>query len=281
MRISLGLPSAVSPPDGTVVVEWARRAETAGFDSVAVIDRLLAPTYDPLTVLAAAAAVTERIELITAIVLAPLRPAAILAAQAATVDQMSRGRLTLGLGVGSRKDDYQAVGVPFNTRGQVMDAQLRALRRAWDVPGESTTGPAPYRASGPPLLFGGNSPAAFRRLGQHGRGWICARGGARAFAEGAARARQSWSDFDRPGRPRLLSVINYSIGPDSVDVREAFMRRYYGSKPFVQSMIDETPTSVEELADVLAEHVAADCDDIVLLPCSPDMSQIDALAQLP
>ena len=69
MRVGIGLPSAVSPPDGRVVIEWAAAAEQAGFASVAVIDRLLAPTYDPLTVLAAAAAVTARIGLYTSVLL--------------------------------------------------------------------------------------------------------------------------------------------------------------------------------------------------------------------
>jgi alkanesulfonate monooxygenase SsuD/methylene tetrahydromethanopterin reductase-like flavin-dependent oxidoreductase (luciferase family) len=76
VKVGIGLPSALSPPHGHVVIEWAAAAEEAGFWSVAVIDRLLAPTYDPLTVLAAAAAVTARVELYASVMLTALRPVA-------------------------------------------------------------------------------------------------------------------------------------------------------------------------------------------------------------
>lgn len=278
MRISIGLPSAVSPPTGTIVVDWAREAETLGFQSLSVIDRILANTYDPLTVLAAAAAVTTRVELITAVVLAPLRPAAILAAQAATVDQVSAGRLTLGLGVGSREEDYVAVGADYHRRGRTLDAQIEQMRSAWRGSAEFAVGPTPCRAGGPPLLFGGYSAATVQRVIELGEGWICARGGAAAFSPMATRIRKEWAAAGRPGRPRLMSVVNYSLGPDAVAVRDAFMRAYYGTKPFVEDMIDETPTTIDGLRAALDEHNAAECDDIVLLPCAPALGQLELLA---
>jgi alkanesulfonate monooxygenase SsuD/methylene tetrahydromethanopterin reductase-like flavin-dependent oxidoreductase (luciferase family) len=263
-----------------VIVEWARAAEDMGFDSVAVIDRLRASTYDPLTVLAAAAAVTERVALYTSVLLAPLRPAAVVASQAASVDQLSRGRLRLGVAVGSRRPDYDAAGVPFERRGEVLDTQLLDLRRIWSEPeGFTAPGPAPYAVGGPPVLLGGTSVAAVRRVAQHGDGWICGLGGAPAFARTAEVVRRRWQDAGREGLPRLLSVVNYAVGPDAVELRERFLRRYYGAAPFLESMIADTPTTLEGVRDVLDAHREVSCDEVLMFPCASDRAQLDLLAK--
>ncbi|HEX7293053.1 MAG TPA: LLM class flavin-dependent oxidoreductase, partial [Solirubrobacterales bacterium] len=108
MDVGIGLPSAVTGTSGAELVEWARRAEARGFSTLGTIDRLVFSNYEPLTALAAAAAVTERIGLTTAVLLAPLRVnAAALAKQALSVHALSGGRLTLGVGLGARDDDYE------------------------------------------------------------------------------------------------------------------------------------------------------------------------------
>ncbi len=132
MDIGIGLPNAVRGVDRPGIVDWARRAEEAGFSSLGTLDRLVYPGYESLIAVAAAAAVTERIRLATDILLAPLRiNTALLAKQAATIDQLSGGRLVLGLGVGAREDDYQASGVDFHKRGALFDKQLEDLARHW------------------------------------------------------------------------------------------------------------------------------------------------------
>jgi len=279
MRVGIGLPSAVSPADGTVVVEWAAAAEDAGFASVAVIDRLLAPTYDPLTVLAAAAAVTARAELYTSVMLTALRPAAVVASQAATVDQLSRGRLRLGVAVGSRRPDYDAVDVPFERRGSILDEQLAELRRAWSGPdGFTTPGPAPHTPGGPPILLGGTSRAAIRRVSEHGTGWICGLGGATGFARTADLVRDHWRQAGRDGTPRLVSIVNFALGADAAGIRDRFLRRYYGAAPFVESMIGDTPTSLDEVLAILDAHRDAGCDEVLLFPCASDRSQLELAA---
>src|SRR5919107_3325250 len=119
MEIGIGLPNAVPGVDRTGIVEWARRAEAAGFSSLGTIDRIAYGNYESLIALAAAAAVTERIRLVTDILIAPLRSnTALFAKQAATIDQISGGRLVLGLSPGGREDDYAVSGADFHTRGK-------------------------------------------------------------------------------------------------------------------------------------------------------------------
>jgi alkanesulfonate monooxygenase SsuD/methylene tetrahydromethanopterin reductase-like flavin-dependent oxidoreductase (luciferase family) len=110
-------------------VQWAQRAEQVGFASLGTLDRLVYSNYESLIALAAAAAVTERIELVTDILIAPLRSnTALLAKQAATIDSLSRGRLTLGLAPGGRPDDFEASGVDFRRRARIFEQQLSAWR---------------------------------------------------------------------------------------------------------------------------------------------------------
>ncbi|MGH8887082.1 MAG: LLM class flavin-dependent oxidoreductase, partial [Egibacteraceae bacterium] len=160
MRIGVGLPTSTPGASGPVLLEWARRAEQRRFSSLGVTDRLVYDCADPLVALAAAAAVTSRVRLVTMIVIGPVRETAVLAKQAASVDQLSGGRLVLGVGLGARRDDYEAAGARWSDRGRRLSGQLAALRDVWE--GEAV-GPRPARPGGPQLLVGGGSGPAFLR----------------------------------------------------------------------------------------------------------------------
>src|SRR5215472_11826593 len=161
MEVGIGLPNAVRGVDRAGIVEWSRRAEQAGFSSLGTIDRIAYSNYESLIALAAAAAVTERIGLVTDILIAPLRAnTALFAKQAATIDALSGGRLTLGLAVGGRLDDFEVSGVDFKRRGQSFERQLEQMTAIWK--GDGGVGPAPARGARPGLLIGGQSDAAFR-----------------------------------------------------------------------------------------------------------------------
>jgi alkanesulfonate monooxygenase SsuD/methylene tetrahydromethanopterin reductase-like flavin-dependent oxidoreductase (luciferase family) len=102
MNIGIGLPAAIPGVKGDVILEWARRADSAAFSSLGVLDRVVYQNYEPLMTLAAVAGVTKRLRLMTALLIAPLRRTALLAKQIASLDALSNGRLTLGLGIGAR-----------------------------------------------------------------------------------------------------------------------------------------------------------------------------------
>ena len=119
MDVGIGLPSTIRGATREQLLEWARRAEARGFSSLGTIDRIVYGNYEPLVALAAAGAVTERIKLLTSVLLAPTRRSgALLAKQAASVDALSGGRLVLGVAVGGREDDFEVAGAEFGARGR-------------------------------------------------------------------------------------------------------------------------------------------------------------------
>src|SRR6266540_1394913 len=182
MEVGVGLPAAVPGTGGELLLEWARRAEQGPFASLGVLDRVAYDNYDPFLSLAAAAAVTTRPRLATMVVIAPLRRPALLAKQAASLDALSAGRLTLGLALGARHEDYDVAGVDHSDRGRRFDEQLAYLREAWE---DGAGGPA------------------FARMARYAHGYVHGGGPPRAFASAASKAWAAWIDAGRPGRPRL------------------------------------------------------------------------------
>src|SRR5258708_3328370 len=174
MDLGVGLPSTIPGATGADILTWAREADTAGFASVGTLDRLVYGNPETIPTLAAPAAGASRVRLTTAVLIPPHRgKGAILAKQLATVDSFSGGRLTLGIAVGGRPDDYEAAGADFDGRGAVFDAQLAEFRAVWGGESRGTAGaigPAPVQAGGPPLLIGGagEGPPA-RGVGRGGR----------------------------------------------------------------------------------------------------------------
>src|SRR6478752_2961126 len=133
MDVAIGLPNAVPGTTGAQLTEWARRAEARGFSSLGTIDRIVYQNYEPITALAAAAAVTERIGLCTSVLLGPLRTnVAELAKQSLSVHALSNGRFTLGIGLGAREDDYEASGVDLKGRGRWLDDALERIKEIWE-----------------------------------------------------------------------------------------------------------------------------------------------------
>jgi Luciferase-like monooxygenase len=161
VKVGIGLPTTVKGVRGQQLTEWARRAEAAGFDSLATMDGLAFPNYEPFVALGAAAAVTEWIELITAIAILPYRQnAALVAKQAATLHHLSGGRLSFGIAIGGSAADYAASGVPWRQRGRRFDEMIEELHRVWT--GEDAAFRAAGRAERPRALAGG-----FFSLGEH------------------------------------------------------------------------------------------------------------------
>ena len=197
MDVSIGLPNAVPGTTGKQLTDWAREAESKGFKSLGTIDRIAYGNYEPLIALAAAAAVTERIGLWTSVLLVPLRSnATLLAKQTLSVNALSGGRLTLGVGIGGRPDDFGESGIEFSGRGEKMDAALERIREVW---ADEVIGPD--LAGAPRLVVGGAVDASFERAARFGEGWIAGGSGPEEFAKAADQAREAWKRAGNDGEP--------------------------------------------------------------------------------
>lgn len=256
--------------DRDLVLDWARRADAGPFASLGVIDRLVYDCWEPMASLAACAALTTRVRLVTMVVIGPLRPAALLGRQAGSLDAIARGRLVLGLGLGARHDDYEAAGVPTRSRGAALTRQLVELRDAW----EDGAG------HGPELLVGGGGSAAFARAARHADGYVHGGGPPRAFAGAAARVRAAWADAGRPGAPRLWGQAYFALGDEATLASgAAYLRDYYrftgGFEERIAAGNLTTPAAIRALVGGYEDE---GCDELVLLPTVARPDQLDRLA---
>src|SRR6266567_6131586 len=278
MRVGVGLPTGIAGTDGQLVIEWARRADAGPFSSLGVVDRLVYGNYEPLTVLAAAAAVTQRVLLATTIVIGPLHNDTRLAKVAASIDALSGGRLVLGLAVGARKDDYDAAGIDYHLRGKRLSEQLATLRTLWE---ESSISPRAARLRGPELLVGGLSDQGFARVARYADGYVHGGGPPRAFSRAADKARAAWSDAGRPGKPQLWAQGYFALGDEAAEAGYRYLKDYYAfTGPFAERIAAGLLTNPQAIAQFIRGYEEAGCDELVLFPTVADISQLEQLATI-
>jgi alkanesulfonate monooxygenase SsuD/methylene tetrahydromethanopterin reductase-like flavin-dependent oxidoreductase (luciferase family) len=280
MRIGIGLPNPIPGTPGSTLVDWARRAEARGFSGVATLDRIVYPSYESLIALAAAAAVTERIALLTNVLLAPTRNPVLLAKEAATVDQLSGGRLVLGLGVGTRPDDFEATGQEFKSRGRRFDRDLELMHRIWKgemVNGaQHPVGPPPANGEAVPILIGGTSDRAIERTTRWGIGWTV--GGAPPEVGGpfAERVRAAWRQAGRTGEPRIVGLTYFGLGGDAAERTAEYLVHYYGE--FGKRLAPTIPTTTEALKERARRFEDFGFDDLFVDPTVADLGEVDRAA---
>lgn len=276
MDVAIGLPNAVPGTTGAQLVEWARRAEARGFSSLGTIDRIVYENYEPLTALAAAAAVTERIGLCTSVLLGPLRVNATeLAKQALSLHALSGGRFTLGIGLGGRDDDYEASGVETSTRGRQLDAMLERIKEVWS--GDEI---GPSIAGEPRLIVGGGVEASFARAARFGDGWIAGGAPPDQFGEMAEKAKAAWSQAGREGEPPTIGLSYFSLGDRAEENASAYLTDYYAwlGEEVAGYIAGGAAKDAETVRQYVAGYEAAGCDELILFPSSGDPDQVDLLA---
>ena len=285
MKIGIGLPATMPGTEGKRILDWAKKADSGPFSSLGILDRLVYLNYEALITLAAAAGVTQRIRLMTTVLLAPLRNPALLAKQAASLDALSGGRLTLGLGIGAREDDYLAASIAYKRRGKLFDAELETLQKIWSGQPLGDTigsiGPTPIQSGGPEILIGGYSPAAIHRVGHWGNGFIAGGRDPKGTQQFFQLAEESWIAAGRPGKPRLVGCFYYALGPDAKERGGAYLRRYYSMLgPMVEMMINNLPLTIEAIKERIQAYADISADEVIIWPCTPDLEQLDQLAEL-
>ena len=282
MEVGIGLPNAVLGASGEVFRDWARRAEERGFFALSTIDRFAYPSYDSLTSLTAAAAVTERIRLVTAIALGPAYPPVLLARNSAALAAISGGRLTLGLGVGGRADDFELSQRPFHTRGHDFDAELELLHQAWA--GERIDGsPEPVVPPVPggrvPVMLGGNVDKAVERTVRWGEGWIAGGGPPEMAAPMYERIRAAWKDGGRDGEPRFGALAYFALGGEAAKRGAENLKHYYAFLgEYAQMVADGMLTTEQAVKDAVRAFEDVGTTDLFINPAFAGLDQVDRLA---
>ncbi|HEY7598050.1 MAG TPA: LLM class flavin-dependent oxidoreductase [Actinophytocola sp.] len=285
MDIGIGLPVKVPGVSESDILDWAVQADRLGFSSVAITDRIVYDNLESLTTLAAVAAVTERVKLVTTILVSPLHTNdVLLAKQLATIDRISGGRLVLGLSAGSRPDDYEASGVPMKGRGRRVEDQLARLREIWAgkrMGYAGAVGPAPTDPDGPPVLLGGHTPPAIKRAARLGDGWISGGGGVGMFMGGAKEFRAAWAELGREGEPRTTVLAYYSLGPSARDLAESYLLSYYGfAPPYANVVLNNAAVGADKLRQQVAAYEAGGCDEVYFFPSGYGIDQLTELREL-
>src|SRR5688572_14945731 len=279
MDVGIGLPNAVRGVERAGIVEWARRAEAAGFSSLGTIDRIAYANYESLIALAAAAAVTERIRLVTDILIEPLRTnTALFAKQAATLDQISNGRLVLGLAVGGREDDYSESKVDFRTRGKAFDAHLAELNDIWS--GGTSVGPATTSGQRPTILIGGSNDKTYRRAAEQGDGWTMGGGTPDMFKDALPKLDEAFKAAGRDDAPKNMSLTYFALGDNAQEMAAKNLGDYYA---FLGDYAGQVVDSAAKDADTVKADVSAfeeaGCQELILFPANPDPGQVELLAE--
>jgi alkanesulfonate monooxygenase SsuD/methylene tetrahydromethanopterin reductase-like flavin-dependent oxidoreductase (luciferase family) len=302
VKVGVTLPFMLPGTGRRHVLEWARRADAGPFSVLSTGELVAGPALDAMTTLAAAAAVTERVRLMTNVLALPLHRTGLLAKAAATVDVISNGRLTLGLGIGGKKPmlfkitqdqaahsnypDFAVADAPYEGRAQRLAGQVEVMRRIWAgqpaQAGVGPVGPQPVQALGPELLVGGFAEAAIRRAAAWADGLttFSHQPDLAKVAADLGVARAAWSEAGRD-QPRLVVSFYVALGPRADEGCDAFVRTHYHHLPpegraKIRDAISVTSTGA--LRDVLRRCGDLGADEAVAVPMIPDADQVDRLA---
>ena len=284
-------PAPLTKPEN--VVNFAKKCESMGAHSMWTIDRIAYDNLEPLTILAAAAGATERIRLGTSVLLANLRHPSHVAKIVATLDFVSNGRMTLGLGFGSRQSDYKAVEVPFEHRGSRAVEQVELMKRLWTEENVThkgrfynvenlSVGPRPVQKPHPPIWTGGSAEVALKRAGTWADGFIC---GSSAIAEFPA----TWEKISGyakaagrdPSKIAKASLTFMAINDDhakAIKTVEDYVMRYYG-----RLRADVADTSLigppAAIIDRIGSFLSKGLDTLIIGLADPDPRQLDLFGE--
>ena len=285
MKLGIGLPNTLAyETDRQLMLDWARLAEEAGFHVLGTIDKPNYDAWDPLVTLAGVAGVTERIRLATTILQLPPRNEILVAKQAAVVDQLSGGRLDLGLAQGGREDDFEVFGADFAGRGDKFERQVARVREIWRNARESdydhgVVGPAPVQDPGPPIWVGALTPKGIERAARVGDAFIFGTAGSELMGQYAPGIREAFAANGKPNAT-IAALAYVGIGDDpqkALDEATHQVLRYYGqlwTEP--ENLIHHGPA--DKIAEELAAYEEA-VDILIVFPEIPRLEQVEQLAE--
>jgi len=274
------------------VVNFAKKCEQFGLHSMWTIDRIAYDNLEPLTVLAAAAGATQKIRLGTSVLLPGLRQPALLAKIIATIDFISNGRVTIGVGFGSRESDFSSVEVPYQGRGSRAVECVQLMKRLWTEENVTykgrffniqnlTLGPRPIQNS-IPIFTGGSAEVALKRAGTWANGFICGSSAIPDFATTwdkvasyAAAAGRNPNEIEKAG---LTFMAINDDNAKAVETLEDYVMRYYG-----RLRGDVATTSLVGSASAVAERITSyfskGLDTLIIGLADPNPKQLDLFGE--
>ncbi len=274
MKLGICLPHYGRPIEPSRLIQVAARAEEMGLDSVWVTDHVIVPRdaaliyrddmLDPLAVLPWLAGVTERIALGTSVVVLPYRSPLPVAKLLASVDVLSGGRLIVGVAVGWLEGEFAALGVPFRERGRRADEAIELFRTVWTQEQPKVTtrnhqlsgvkaSPMPLQKPRPPILVGGGSEAALRRVARLGDGWHASGVPPATFRASALAVANRWKEAKREGSPQLTLRVPLLIdGIHKPGVDQTLL----GARHVVRGTIANVARELRQYASAGCGHVA-------------------------
>ena len=288
-------------PDARALVDYGVRMEELGYESLWVWDHILLgvdphfPIVESLTLLTAVAARTSKIRLGTGILVLPLRNPVVLAKQLASIDHVSGGRLVMGVAAGWYKREFDAVGVPFEKRGRIMDQNLEILERLWTedvVDGEypphnlraAVMFPKPVQKPRPPILIGGYVDRVLKRAALKGDGWLTYFYTPDAFT-------RSWNKIrgfaEEAGRdPDTLTNCNQlpiMVGSSRAAVEER-MNEWLHTEWDFSKWSESTPDSaimgtVDDCVAGLQAQIDVGVEKIIFVPYKYETEQVEIIAR--
>lgn len=287
MKLGIGLPTTLTPHlNRKLLLDWARVGDQAGFSHFGTLDQPGYDSWESLVSLAAVAAVTERTRLATTILQLPNRNEVLVAKQAAVIDQLSGGRLDLGVSVGGRESDYVALGARFAKRGKRFERQVRKIRKTWRDARKSTAeegkiGPAPLQKKGPPIWIGAMSESGMQRAVKMGDGFVFGTVGSAAMGESMPKLRE-WAAEAKKKNFTIGGIAYCAVGDDpkkALEIATASVHRYYHGHtwPGMENLIHHGPP--ETIAEAVKEYEVAGLDFLIVFPQIPDLRQVELIAE--
>jgi len=288
-------------PDARGLVDYGVKVEELGYDSLWVWDHVLLgvepnfPIIESLTVLTAVAARTSRIKLGTGILVLPLRNPVLLAKQLGSMDQLSNGRLLMGMASGWYKREFDAMGIPFERRGKIMDANLEILRALWTEPSVSgewgphkvskaVMYPKPVQQPQIPILIGGYVDRVLKRAATVGDGWLTYFYTPEAFTKSWTKIRAFAEEAGKdPNALKNAAQLPIMVGPSRAAV-EGEMMDWLNKEWDFPSNSDCSRDSaimgtVDECVEQLEAHHDVGVQKIIFVPYKYEMNQVETIAR--
>ena len=285
MDIAMTMPTMIAHGRSETLA-WCEAIDKGPWSSLAVPERVTYPSHSWIVELSAAAALTRRGRLWTTIIVLPAHDAVDVAKQLASVDQLSAGRLTVGIGVGGREHDYRAINGSFDRRWSRMDEQVETMRRVWSgeppFEGADPVGPAPVQAGGPPFVAGAMGPKALARAAK----WaIGVDDGSTVFGIDPAateaaftRIREAWSAEGRSDAPHISASLWYALGDDAqqrlYDYGYSYMKIFGEELGTMMAGMLSTSTA-ESLRESVSTLESLGCDELFLVPTTTDVTELN------